>query len=73
MSPITDTYIPMINSSVMNGISEKIKMLQVQSPGGILALQLTMGFSFVLFVVFLVLFILKYRKERKNDESEKIQ
>ena len=61
-----------VNSSVMNGISEKTDATGAVA-WWILALQLTMGFSFVLFVVFLVLFILKYRKERKNDESEKIQ
>ena len=61
-----------VNSSVMNGISEKTDATGAIA-WWILALQLAMGICFVLFVVFLVLFILKYRKERKNNESEKIQ
>lgn len=61
-----------VNSSVMNGISEKTDATGAIT-WWILALQLATGFSFVLFMVFLVLFILKYRKERKNNESEKIQ
>ena len=61
-----------VNSSVMNGISEKTDATGAIA-WWILTLQLAMGICFVLFVVFLVLFILKYRKERKNNESEKIQ
>ncbi|WP_455502725.1 glycoside hydrolase family 3 N-terminal domain-containing protein [Blautia sp.] len=61
-----------VNSSAMNGISKTTDATGAIA-WWILALQLAMGFSFVLFVVFLVMFILKYRKERKNDESEKIQ
>ena len=61
-----------VNSSVMDGISEKTDVTGVIA-WWILALQLAMGICFVLFMVFLVLFILKYRKERKNNESEKIQ
>lgn len=61
-----------VNSSVMNGISKTTDATGAIA-WWILALQLAMGFSFVLFVVFLVMFILKYRKERKNNESEKIQ
>ena len=61
-----------VNSSVMNGISEKTDATGAIA-WWILALQLAMGISFVLFIVFLVMFILKYRKEQKNDEPEKIQ
>ena len=56
----------------MNGISEKTDATGAIA-WWILALQLAMGISFVLFIVFLVMFILKYRKEQKNDEPEKIQ
>lgn len=61
-----------VNSSVMNGISEKTDATGAIA-WWILALQLAMGICFTAFIVFLVLFILKYRKERKNNESEKIQ
>lgn len=54
----------------MNGISEKTDATGAIA-WWILALQLAMGISFVLFIVFLVMFILKYRKEQKTMNQRK--